>query len=446
MSEVAEVAERHGMDLGKPLALVSGGSDSVALLRVLCELGSTPRVLHVDHGLRGADSEADAKFASTLCEELGVPFRIEQLNLTKGSGMQQTARRERYRLAKDLSERYGCTSIATGHNAGDVGETLLMNLARGAGTRGAAAIPVVSGEVVRPLITATRDEILAYLKEIGQPYRTDASNLEGKYSRNRVRQEVIPALESLYPGASRNLTRAATLFRKDLEVLEELASRAVVHAGDGETVIEMEKLIHPGLLGHALRVAYASVLPGTMPLDLRVIQQIGDLLERPNGTRTLDLPGGVFCAVRFGERIVFRRGGSLGGGRHPSAEMVELPESGEARFKEWLVRVDKVSALDRANAARPEVCYLDERFGPYRVREVREGDTIRPLGLGGTKKVLRAMMDRKVPKDLRHEVPVVVGVSGHVAWVFFGETGEDFAIHAGTKAVIRLEISGGREF
>src|SRR5215211_2625466 len=180
---VRRTAERYGMDLSRPLALISSGPDSVALLRALVALGTGPVVLHVDHGLRGEESRADAEFVRDLCENL-----------------QERARDERYRLAGEVADGLGLRTIAAGHTADDVAETVLMNLARGAGLRGLSGIPPVRGRLVRPLIERTRQEVLEYLESLDQPYRTDPTNLTGKYARNRVRLEILPLLEELNPG------------------------------------------------------------------------------------------------------------------------------------------------------------------------------------------------------------------------------------------------------
>src|ERR687890_48537 len=184
--KVHRTAERYGMDLRRALALVSGGPDSVALLRVVVELGGEPVVLHVDHGLRGEESREDAEFVRALCEGLGVRCEVRRLSLGDGPNLQERA--------------------------------------RGGGLRGLSGIPPVRDRLVRPLIERTRREILDYLQGLGQPYRTDPTNLTGKYARNRVRLEVMPVLEDLYAGATRNLARAAALAREDLKALEGLAA------------------------------------------------------------------------------------------------------------------------------------------------------------------------------------------------------------------------------
>ena len=432
---VLDTVRRYGMDLSRPLAMVSGGPDSVALLRVLVGLGYEPAVLHVDHGLRGRESRRDAAFVRELCRELGVRCEVRELRLEEGPGLQERARRERYRLAGEFAAELGATAIAVGHNADDVAETVLLNLARGSGLRGLAGIPPVRGRVCRPLIERTRAEILGYLRGLGQGYRVDRTNLMPKYARNRVRLEVMPVLEELYPGAARNMARAAALVREDLGVLEELAA-GVVTGAEGEAGISIAGLgeLPPALRRYAVRRAYAAVAPGAPPLPRRLVEAVLELARGGEGTRVLDLPGGVVASSRFGEKLVlYRRKEEEVGER-------QLVPGEDFRFGGWRVRVEEVAGFDPDDARRPEVAYLDADRGPYRVRMVREGDTIRPLGLGGTKKVMRAMMDRKVPKDLRRRMPVVVDREGRVAWIFLGELGEDARVRDTTEKVIRVEV------
>jgi tRNA(Ile)-lysidine synthase len=427
-------AERYGMDLGRPLALVSGGPDSVALLRALFGLEGEPAVLHVNHGLRGEESREDAEFVLALCRKLGVRCEVRRLRLEDGPNLQERARDERYRLAEAVADELGLTTVAVGHTADDVAETVLMNFARGAGLRGLAGIPPVRGEICRPLIERTREEILGYLASLDQPYRTDPTNLTGKYARNRVRLEILPVLEELYPGAARNLARAATLAREDLAALEGLAEEVAERRGD-EVVMSLGRLsgLHPALRRYALRRAYSMLVAEAPPLGAALVEAVLGLVEKEEGTRTLDLPGGVVASVRGGEELALYLGDEPASGE-------EEVRGGETLFAGWRVSARETSGYDPGDASRAEVAYLDASRGPYRVRLAREGDIIRPLGLGGTKKVLRAMMDRKVPKDLRRRTPVVVDPRGEVAWVFLGELGEGFKVDATTERVLRLEV------
>ena len=433
MEAVRRAAERYGMDLSRPLALVSGGPDSVALLQVLVGLGSEPVVLHVDHGLRGEESREDAEFVCNLCEKLGVRCEVRSIQLEEGPNLQERARDERYKVAGEVADEMGLRAIAVGHTADDVAETILMNLARGTGLRGLSGIPPVRDRVVRPLIERTRLEVLGYLASLDQPYRTDPTNLTGKYARNRVRLEVLPVLEELYPGAARNLARGAALAREDLEVLEDLAAE-VIERRCVEVVLRLGGLsrLRPALQRYALRRAYSMLLPEAPPLGSVLVEAV--LGAVGEGTRTLDLPGGVVASARAGEEI------SLYPRSEPFAGEEELLVGGTTLFAGWSISAREVSSYEPGEASRPEVAYLDASMGPYRVRMAREGDSIRPLGLGGTKKVLRAMMDRKVPKDLRRRTPVVVDGRGRVAWVFLGELGEEFKVDEATERMMRVEV------
>jgi tRNA(Ile)-lysidine synthase len=435
--KVRRTAERFGMELRRPLALVSGGPDSVALLWVVVALGGEPVVLHVDHGLRGEESRADAEFVRDLCRRSNVRCEVRRIRLEDRSNLQERARDERYRLAAEVADGMGLGVIATGHTADDVAETVLMNLARGTGLRGLAGIPPIRGKIQRPLIGCTRREILDYLREIDQPYRTDPTNLRGKYARNRVRLEILPVLEELYPAAAGNIARAASLVREDLEVLEELAAGILERRGE-EAVLPLGGLMNlrPPLRRHAVRLAYTTVVPDTAPLPSHLIEAVLGLLEGGEGTRTLDLPGGVVASGRPGEELAFYRG------KQSMDEGWEEIRAGEAvEFGGWRISAREVSGYDPADAARPEVAYLDAANGPYRVRMAREGDIIRPLGLGGTKKVFRAMMDRKVPSDLRRRTPVVVDGRDAVAWIVLGELDERCKVDEKTEKVLRVEVA-----
>jgi tRNA(Ile)-lysidine synthase len=428
-------AARYGMDLGRPLVMISGGPDSVALLRVVLDLGGEPAALHVDHGLR-EESPEDAEFVRGLCDRLSVRCEVGRLRLEEGANLQERARRERYRLAEEVAGGLGLRTVTTGHTADDVAETVLMNLARGSGLRGLAGIPPVRGRVERPLIERTRHEVLAYLAYLDQPYLTDPTNLTGKYARNRIRLEVLPVLEELYPGAARNLARAASLAREDLEALEGLVG-GIVEPRDAEVVLSLGALLEwpPALRRYAVRRAYAAVLPDAPPLDSSLVGVVLGLAEDGEGTRTLDLPGGVVVAARGGQELaVYQKG-------EPPEGEEDVRVGQTVAFGRWVISASEVSRYEPGDAVRAEVAYLDASKGPYGVRAVREGDMIRPLGLGGSKKVLRAMMDRKVPSDLRRRTPVVVGGDGEVAWIPLGELGEGFKVDGKTQNILRLEVA-----
>jgi len=435
---VRGTALRFDMDLARPLVMVSGGPDSVAMLRVLMDLGASPVVLHVDHGLRGEESREDARFVEEQCKGLGVACEVRRIDLS-GANLQEAAREERYRISKETMRAHGLSVVATGHIADDVAETVLLNLARGAGMRGLSGIPPARGRFVRPLIERRKAEVLTYLEHLEQPYRIDPTNLAPKYARNRVRLEVLPVLEKLYPGASGNISRAASFLREDLGTLEDLAAGSV-HRRGGEAVVPLRGLwaLPPALRRFAVRRAYQEVATDAPPLGSALVEAILGLAESGEGTKTLDLPGGAVVAARAPKELAFYPGQAPFEGEEGVCE-------GELEYAGWLVAAREADGFDAGDAARPEVAYLDAAFGPYRVRMARNGDSIRPLGLGGTKKVMRAMMDRKVPGDLRRRTPVVVDGAGRVAWIFSGEISEDHKVSGATERALRLEVRERRE-
>lgn len=290
------------------------------------------------------------------------------------------------------------------------------------------------GRVVRPLIRHRRRDVLRYLEHLNQPYRIDPTNLTPKYARNRVRLEVLPVLEELYPGAGGHIAHGAALMREDLEVLEGLVAGTVRRRGQ-EVVVPLEALfaLPPALRRHAVLRAHSALTAETGSLDSAAVEGVLELAQRWEGTRLMHLPENVVAAVRFGEELAFYRG------TEPFSGEEDL-STGRFDFADWAVDVREVRGYDAEDAARPEVAYLDAGRGPYRVRMAREGDTIRPLGLGGTKKVYKAMMDRRVPKDHRRRNPVVVDAFGRVAWVFMGELDEEFAVRTASARALRLEV------
>lgn len=195
----------------KVLVAVSGGPDSVALLSILHQLAPawnfSLTVVHCNYGLRGAESDGDASFVAALCRRLELPCHIRRLTVDRGgtgesSSLQARAREARYRLFRDVVAELGADRVALGHTADDQAETVLLRMLRGAGLRGLAGMPHIRESLfVRPLLSRSRQEILAYLQAVGLSYRTDSSNAKSIYLRNRVRHELLPVMQSLAPAA-----------------------------------------------------------------------------------------------------------------------------------------------------------------------------------------------------------------------------------------------------
>lgn len=244
VSLVSAAAERFGMlRHGDAVAVaLSGGADSVSLLYALRELekplGITLSAVHINHCLRGEESDGDERFCRELCGRLGVPitvYRIDVLSLRgKHESVEETARRARYDAFSKTLEALGEHSyIATAHNAGDSAETMLINLMRGTGLKGLCGVPPVRGRFVRPLIYCTRAMVEDYLRAIGQDWVTDSTNLSDDYTRNRVRHIIIPEMERINGAFFTAVTRAQDSLREDSDYLNGLALRELDAARSG---------------------------------------------------------------------------------------------------------------------------------------------------------------------------------------------------------------------
>lgn len=234
ISRVKTAIERFDMLHRKDTAVValSGGADSVSLLFALCELseelGISVRAVHINHCLRGVESDGDMRFCERLCERLNVPIDVYRIDVAarrqKHESIEECARKARYEAFSQTLELLGKHArLATAHNAGDSAETMLINLMRGTGLKGLCGVPPVRGRVIRPLIYCTRNSIEEYLREQGQDWVTDSTNLSDDYTRNKVRHIIIPEMEKINKSLLETILRTQDSLREDSEFLCELA-------------------------------------------------------------------------------------------------------------------------------------------------------------------------------------------------------------------------------
>lgn len=232
---------------GRVCVALSGGADSVSLLIVLNELreelGAELFACHLNHGLRGEESDRDERFCRGLCEKLGIPLYTRKISVSelakKHESIEQAARRERYAFFEEALSHFGANTLATAHNANDNAETVLLNMSRGTGLKGLCGIPPVRSfaagkyRVIRPLINCLRAEIEAFLRERGQDCVTDATNLSEDYTRNRIRRRIIPELAEINPSVIAVIGRMTGNLRADSDFLDSLAEKALAAAREG---------------------------------------------------------------------------------------------------------------------------------------------------------------------------------------------------------------------
>ena len=409
------------------LALVSGGRDSVCLLDVLVEIcgAGAVRVLHVDYGLRGEESAQDARHVRELCVRLDVACTVERApQAPDGGNLQAWARDVRYARATVLAAG---ALIATGHTASDEVETVLHRLASSPGRRALRGIAPREGRLVRPLLGVTREQTAAHCVARGLQWREDSSNEGGRFARGRIRHEVLPALASVHPAAAENIVRTVEILRAEAAVLDEVVDVALAHLG-----------ALPGALARLVVIRLAEDAAGVpVPgVGARVAELVA--LGAAGGSRTLDVGGGVRAVVEYG---VLRFASASAESEQPAAGELGLP--GAFEFGTWELRATLEAAgpdaLARA-AQSGEVGMFDaDRLGAraLTVRSWRAGDRMRPLGLVGSKSLADLFGARRVPREARASVPVVVA-GEEIVWVPGVATADRVRVDGETRALAVL--------
>jgi tRNA(Ile)-lysidine synthase len=402
---------------GKPLlVLLSGGGDSVCLLDVALRLGAAVSALHVNYGLReGADE--DERFVRELCAGLGVPLTVERVALGEGGNLQERARDARYALAERLAVR----DYAAAHTATDQAETVLYRLAVSPGSRALWGMAPRRGRLVRPLLGVTRDEVREYLRERGLSWREDPSNADRRFARARVRHDLLDALRTIGPAAERTIAETARQLREEGEVLEAAVSDALDRLGGGPAVSASELIREPPAVRRLLLRRLAEATGGELAAgDVERILALGG-----RGSKSLDISGGIRVVVEYGT-LRFTRPTEAA-----VPDPIALPVPGRVRFGEWDVAATQGTAGD-VSVSGVEV--------PLTVRAWREGDRMRPSGLGGTKTLQDLFTDRKVPRALRHTLPVVV-TRDEIVWVAGVAVDERFAAKEDDPDVVALSAA-----
>jgi tRNA(Ile)-lysidine synthase len=392
---------------GEPLlVLVSGGGDSVCLLDVAVRLGAKVSALHVNYGLReGAD--ADEAFVRELCERLELPLHAERVSLPESGNLQDRARDARYALAERLAE----SDYAAAHTASDQAETVLYRLAVSPGSRALHGMAPRRGRLVRPLLGVTREDVRDYLRARGLEWREDPSNADRRFARARVRHDLMEALREIGPAPERTIALTAAQLREEAELLDQAVDAALEELGGGPAVSVAALREQPP----ALRRLVLRRLAGDRPVPDEVLE----LDER--GSSALDLGDGLRAVVEYGT-LRFTTTADPG-----EPEPVELPVPGRARFGSWELE----AAVDQEGDVAVSAVALGDSAT---VRSWRDGDRMRPLGLGGSKSLQDLFTDRKIPRALRRTLPVVE-VGGDVAWVAGVALDERFAARPGEPSV-----------
>jgi tRNA(Ile)-lysidine synthase len=405
----------------------------------------------LNHDFRGEEAEEDARFVANKAHELGLSVTIkkqdplEYQRQRRISSFEQAAREMRYSFLAEVAQGVGAATVAVGHTADDLAETVLEHILRGSGLDGLRGMTEVSPwpwppnvsdvTLFRPLLEATKVEAAAYCRELGQDFREDSGNLLPQFTRNRVRHQLLPYLASEYNPRIRDaLVRLAHSTALELDYLEQESDRVwpqVVSSVADTTPITLQfnrqalASLHPALQRRLLRRGYACITGGTHRLRESHLRSMSEMVQSQSSGRTTVLPGGLSLHATHDSLVMSR-------GNHPLCPfpMIEgellISLSGLEQqpriveFGGWLITLDLVppwsSPLMNPEDAFTGYLDLDELGESVRVRSRRPGDRFQPLGMAGEKKLQDFFTDAYVPRGWRHRVPLLVANRG-IAWV-----------------------------
>lgn len=441
LEKIDKFLDRSVSSGDKLLVGISGGADSISLLHVLCEFSKIKNfslaVAHVNHMTRGGDSYADAEFVGRISKELELPFFLKEIEVDKECvklkrSFQETARMIRYQFFEKTLNAIGGNKIALGHSADDQAETILLNIIRGAGLKGLTGMPQIRGNIIRPFLNVYRKELEAYLKEKEIPFRNDSSNNDAKYLRNKIRKELIPCLESYNPAIKKTISDMSGILLDDDSLLSKMTQDifnqkfCFQEGEDKELVWEIESFLsYPMALRRRLiRETFYKITGEMRGITALHVEQILNLFESPKTGRSLNMPRDVsvntgYNVVAFKKNLGWNRKGKYE--RDMPVIAVQIP--GITKFEDGGIQV-QTQIIDEKIRFSPlnqkiEAFFDLEKTGPnLMVRFFRAGDRFQPLGMTGSKKLKSFFIDKKIPHNIRHRIPILTNDKDDIIWVY----------------------------
>lgn len=434
---------------------VSGGADSLCLLHLLNQLSTSLeiklRAAHLNHGIRGVAADRDEKFVEGFAKELGIPVYTKHIDIKEYAKqnrmtVEEAGREARYSFFEEVLVKSDADKIAVGHNKNDNIETFLLNLLRGSGMEGLKGIEPDKGKIIRPLIRVSRQEIEEYCGENSLNFRTDETNTETIYTRNKVRINLIPYLKDNFnPNIIDSLNRTAELIYDDNEFLNSLSYHnyedCLISAGSDMIWLDVKKFnrLHGSIKRRVLRIAIEKVKGSLKAVQKNHIDQAVNLAEKVRTGTGINIPKDIMIRIEYGKLVistVHRTDEIQFSRRIPIPGEIEIPEL-SAVLRASIVKPENAGKIAPCNK---EVCMLDYQKigGELFVRNKRNGDVIRPSGMKGRKKLKDYFIDEKVPREQRIRVPLVT-IGNEVVWIVGMRFSEEFKVTNHTKEVLVLE-------
>ena len=458
------IRKYHMIEEGdRVIAGVSGGADSVCLLFMLCSLrgrlGFEVSVCHVNHGLRGADADADERYVEALCGKLKVPCRIfrENVELTarkRKQSLEEAGRMVRREAFETMCREDGGTKIATAHHRDDNAETMIMNLARGTGLKGLCGIRPVRDRWIRPLLCLGRDEIEEWTADHQIDYCRDATNDEDEYTRNRIRHHIIPALEQqVNAGAARHLAELSAQLSEVWDFMQDETEKArkecvlTAEEPDGRRVVKIDGAGFARTAPAVRKFLAAECIREAAEADRDIeavhIAALTELFGKQTG-KTLDLPYRV-KALRTYEGVSLFKKTEMQAGASETERKLEIP--GETFFPETGQKICCTVADSGGDSVKeiPQKSYtkcFDYDIIKYSLsaRFRRPGDYLTVDGTGSRQKLKSYFINEKVPREERDR-KLLIADGDHIVWIPGMRMSSAYQVGNRTKRILKIKIT-----
>lgn len=448
LDKVCKTIEKHNLlTFGDSvLCALSGGADSVCLLRVLCLLKEKYDLkifaAHINHMLRGESADSDEEFAKELCKNFDVPFYSKKIDVLKyakehSQSTEEAGREVRYNFFYELCDTYNINKIATAHNLNDNTETVVMRFIRGTGINGLSGIPYKNNNIIRPILDLSRKEIEAFLKDENISFVTDKTNFEPVYFRNKVRLSLIPEIEEKYnQNFTDNLALNILNYRETADYLKAVTEekiKTLVHFEKNYAFVDVDDFLKEH---DYIKSSVVYTLLSRFDKEKQATaQSVSEILEMINtGKGRVDFSKNLFISVNYGKFFLVI-----------NKENKPYSYTLGKLCKVCIEECDKeISFGITGKKEKKKNCiFLDYEKTKNKkmvIRNRKDGDVFSPSGLGGTKKLKEYFIDEKIPVFLRDNIPLIV-IDGEIACVGTMRVSEKFKPNGNTNNFLRIEIS-----
>lgn len=417
--KVYETIKEYGLiEKGDKILIgLSGGADSVCLTHILYmlreKLGITIHTAHMNHNIRGNEADRDAEFARKYSEALGIPFVLHSENVTEyaeqnGMSEEMAGRELRYAFFNKFLKENGFSKIATAHNRNDNAETVVMNFMRGSGIKGMCGIPYKRGNIIRPILDISRDEIENYCKKNNLEYVLDSTNAEKIYTRNKIRLEIIPKIQAEFnPNFINTVSDNARLLRADAEFIADAAEEAYAKTVRNGRVDITYLLSQPFAVSSRIILKMVSEASGGISdFSADFVYKITELAKKGKSGSKIELPGKIEAVIEY--KVLYI-------GRNEEVSEFEYPvKIGESVYIAEIGKTLKIEYVTEKNGSG--FYFAADENDELKIRNRRAGDVFFPTGMDGRKKVKDLFVDLKLTRAQRSRAEIVT-INGEIAGI-----------------------------